>query len=62
MKVIMTDDIGSFPYYRIITKSLKLLVLTSKSKIFILFMFVERPMPFQIFGIFFKPKRQISFG
>tara|TARA_B100001057_G_scaffold320733_1_gene320967 strand:- start:5457 stop:6656 length:1200 start_codon:yes stop_codon:yes gene_type:complete len=24
MKVIMTDDIGSFPYYRIITKSLKI--------------------------------------
>jgi len=25
MKVIMTDDIGSFPYYRIITKSLKII-------------------------------------
>ena len=25
MKVIMTDDIGSFPYYRIITKSIKII-------------------------------------
>ena len=27
MKAIMTDDIGSFPYYRIITKSIKIISL-----------------------------------
>jgi len=25
MKVIMTDDIGSFPYYRILNKTIKII-------------------------------------